>query len=715
MYALPAPRSPSEPAQSSPARWKAGGDVASSHSTDAARDNAAALRRAGFWKNVVRQFNFTNEAERKLVISLTRGINWTTMKVLPKGFIQRHREIYHLISTPDYKRSSMIERDVTRTFSIFERSQMPAVSLESQQRALFRVLNAISEAEDGYCQGMNFIAALFLVEGIEEANAYALFLYLLKKRHLARIFQRSSTFLDDYLHHFSMMFEKELPDLYKHMHDQGFSIPMYGIEWFTTLFSLSTKLDLACAIFDLFFVGVHDIFLRMGLAILKLSEAKLMSMTFEDFLQDFKPLVRLIDPYQAVFSALTFAPNPLMHDEDTVVHVSRAHFQLSSTASAMSGNPVPPRTFELHRTLPPVLINAIINCDFKTLLQCWEELIQKRPLPSHCLVLANEILHYAVWFGQSGIGCFAIERCGADVNNNDDTDLTPLHFAVIRNQPDMVRLLLSCGADRTLLGGRWNGSLEGLTPLDTAKNWKFRDTTAARLVLEHEVCLYCNTKFDVISFSRETCRTCHVPFCKRTGTSCLTKHQCPPLLTKTHRRSTVADAESMAEDTATETLDEAGGSSDEGSDRRSSRSLSESSSFVFINSPVGVRSAPTNQLSDLNLLEESDLAVTKQGFLDKFNNWLSGFRPAPRPTPSNNGRSPPRSAGSAVEGPRLGFPDRPEWYCNASECHSVFAFFTHGSECQCCSGFFCSPHFDADLAMCVGCKKKKQLVVLSPK
>jgi hypothetical protein len=86
-----------------------------------------------------------------------------------------------------------------------------------------------------------------------------------------------------------------MPDLFKHMDAQGFSIPMFGIEWFTTLvrgqnsldtlmvlahtdatvsryssqFSLSTKLDLACAVFDLFFVGVPDIFLRTGLAILK--------------------------------------------------------------------------------------------------------------------------------------------------------------------------------------------------------------------------------------------------------------------------------------------------------------------------------------------------------------------------------------------------------------------------------------------------------------
>src|SRR5262245_39744102 len=92
-----------------------------------------------------------------------------------------------------------------------------------------------------------------------------------------QIYQRSSTFLDDYLEHFNVMFQRELPDLHQHILSQGFVIPMYGIEWFTTLvrgllltldtgltthhgdlllccllpdlqFSLSTKADLACAI-----------------------------------------------------------------------------------------------------------------------------------------------------------------------------------------------------------------------------------------------------------------------------------------------------------------------------------------------------------------------------------------------------------------------------------------------------------------------------------
>lgn len=95
--------------------------------------------------------------------------------------------MYEQIATADYKCSSTIQRDVTRTFSIFEQGPVPSGEIAQNQGALFRVLNALAEAENGYCQGMNFIAALFLVEGIEEADAYALFLYILKKRHLARV------------------------------------------------------------------------------------------------------------------------------------------------------------------------------------------------------------------------------------------------------------------------------------------------------------------------------------------------------------------------------------------------------------------------------------------------------------------------------------------------------------------------------------------------
>ena len=91
------------------------------------------------------------------------------------------------IATSETQWSSGIRRDITRTFSIYDREQIQTQEIAALQDALFRVLNAVAIGEDGYCQGMNFVVALLLVEGVDEATAYALFLYLLKERHLAQV------------------------------------------------------------------------------------------------------------------------------------------------------------------------------------------------------------------------------------------------------------------------------------------------------------------------------------------------------------------------------------------------------------------------------------------------------------------------------------------------------------------------------------------------
>ncbi|EGZ28736.1 hypothetical protein PHYSODRAFT_471049, partial [Phytophthora sojae] len=330
-------------------------------------------KRQLFWRNVVKQFNFTDQSERELLLSLTDGISWMHMRVLPRDFVRRHREIYYLISSPEYERSGAIGRDVTRTFSIFERSHQH--QLAAQQSALFRVLNAIAEAEDGYCQGMNFIAALFLVEGLSEADAYALFLYMLKKRHLAGIYHRSSTFLDEYLQHFEQMFIRDLPKLHAHLLAQGFAIPI----------------DTGASSSD--------------------------SSSAEG-------------------------------EEESI--------------SSLGG-------FGLHRTLPPEMAEAVRSGNGSLVRRLWEaHVIRRHYSATASVVLANEILHYAIWYGRVSVACLAIDRCHADVDNRDDAGLTPLHFSVIRNQPDMET------------------SMRRYSPLELAHRWKRRDTTAARLVLEKE-------------------------------------------------------------------------------------------------------------------------------------------------------------------------------------------------------------------------------------
>ena len=55
-------------------------------------------------------------------------------------------------------------------------------------------------------------------------------------------------------------------------------------------------------------------------------------------------------------------------------------------------------------------------------------------------------------------------RRGADVNAQNDDGVTPLHFAVLLNKPDIARLLLEHGANPNLANN------EGETPLDWARN-----------------------------------------------------------------------------------------------------------------------------------------------------------------------------------------------------------------------------------------------------
>ncbi|CAH0477050.1 unnamed protein product [Peronospora belbahrii] len=703
-------------------------------------------KRQLFWRNVVKQFNFTDQLEREMLLSLTGGICWMHMQGLPMYFICRHREIYHLISTPEYERSGAIGRDVTRTFSIFERSHDN--QLEAQQNALFRVLNAIAEAENGYCQGMNFIAALFLVEGLSEADAYALFLYMLKKRHLAGIYHRSSTFLDEYLQHFEQMFIRDLPMLHAHMLAQGFIIPMYGIEWFTTLFSLSTKIDLACAIFDLFFVGVQDIFLRAGLAMLKLLEPKLMCMTSEDFLREFKPLIRELDPYQVILQALALQPNHKMHREDTTVYVSREHFirtmgttpSCSDTSASSSDNSCADGdegfaavdSFGLHRTLPPEMAEAIRLGNGSLVRRLWEEhMIRRHHSTDASIVLANEILHFAIWHGQVPVACFAIDHCNANVDNRDDVGLTPLHFSVIRNQPDMIRLLLAYGARMQ------ETSMQRLSPLELAHCWKRRDTTAARLVLEkQEVCLYCNTKFDFLALETAVCGHCEFRFCcKPQHALCIFKHQCPKascvrqaqgfgydrrLSDRTIAASNICNEDSErnnGEDSAQDMTNGCKGRS-RGSSTSSATSTCTStctSTSREVENSVTL-SCGMPELSSIEFVSSSALCGSPMAI-----SWLESPRFDDTASETVGQALTDQETGTfevwetdrltfraswQAQRPFLELPDRPEWYCNARECHFVFTLFSQAAKCLRCDGYFCSKHVvNGDTRRCFDCRR----------
>ncbi|KAF0696330.1 Aste57867_12889 [Aphanomyces stellatus] len=461
--------------------------------------------RGVFWKNVVKRINFHNDDERRQIIKLTDdgdgGCQWS----VPESFGRIHRHVYHEIAEPVNKYTEHVERDVPRTYVLFE---LPH-DTTAMEPALRRVLNAISEAEDGYCQGMNFIAAVFLVEGMSEEDAYITYLYLLKHKYLSQFYKDSSVFLNEYLLQFHAQFAALLPELASRLDACGFSVYLYGVEWFTTIFSCSSKMDLCHAVLDMILVDVQDVMFRVGLALLKNVESQLMDLQFEDLLHQFKHIVKQADTYQVVMDALAMPTFGGM---------------LAKTARR-TFNPDGSWPFIRHRTLGPAMSRACEDGRFSA--QQWTDWAATAS-PEASAVVANEILHYAVWYGHVHLVTLAIDTCKVDVNASDDFALRPLHFAVVRNHVDVVRCLLAAGADMHVRGGNSAAMERGLvmiSPAQLSQRWCHADVEAVAMVLDGKICLHCNAKFPPLPlfYAAKACPTCAHVYCRGL---CLEHHQC---------------------------------------------------------------------------------------------------------------------------------------------------------------------------------------------
>jgi ankyrin repeat protein len=71
-------------------------------------------------------------------------------------------------------------------------------------------------------------------------------------------------------------------------------------------------------------------------------------------------------------------------------------------------------------------------------------------------------LHYAAKYGRTEVVCILLAE-GADVNKVNKEKITPLQFAVMKEDVDIVEMLLDKGADPDIV------NIFGFTALDYAK------------------------------------------------------------------------------------------------------------------------------------------------------------------------------------------------------------------------------------------------------
>jgi len=187
-----------------------------------------------------------------------------------------------------------IQKDVNRTYGLFCRNSQVASFLFGLKRAAYlkslHVLLLAAAEQFGYCQGMNFIAANFLLH-YSERDAFILFCFLMNERNMRALFVPQSSCLVDFIRVFDKRLKLLYRKVYEHLKAINFSSFCHAIEWFTTCFLVSNPGELSSCVFDMVLLDVNDALIRIGLSVLANLETKLLSMDLEEMQLCFKSLV----------------------------------------------------------------------------------------------------------------------------------------------------------------------------------------------------------------------------------------------------------------------------------------------------------------------------------------------------------------------------------------------------------------------------------------
>lgn len=271
--------------------------------------------RKKLWRKVAKicpKLNCKNEISG--VKLLADGKVW--MDMIPPEWKEIYGALYDEAQSfkIDETEKGKIDKDVHRTFGLFSRHVPTAraklkINIAEYYESLHSVLMAASH-ERGYCQGINFLAAVFLLSDENQRNSFTLLCFLLRQRYLEILFNAKCSSLVEYMKFFEKKLRKHSKNVYDYFKLIGFGSVCYAIEWFTTCFVVTCPGDLSACVLDMLFAGFDNIMIRTGLAIIELLEDQVLSSTLEDLQISFKSMVLGLDPLQVVSKALLIEIQP---------------------------------------------------------------------------------------------------------------------------------------------------------------------------------------------------------------------------------------------------------------------------------------------------------------------------------------------------------------------------------------------------------------------
>ena len=173
-----------------------------------------------------------------------------------------------------------------------------ALGIGEGQGALRRVLRAYSlyDTEVGYCQGMNFIAAMFLTFLSEEEAFYLLVVVMNEEPYkLRELFGEDMAGTHEVLYIAEKLMAQFLPKLARHMEAENIHVSMFVTQWLLTLYTSTFPFDLVARVWDCFLVEGWKVVYRVMLSLLEEASKDILDMPFEEILFYFREFPSKVD------------------------------------------------------------------------------------------------------------------------------------------------------------------------------------------------------------------------------------------------------------------------------------------------------------------------------------------------------------------------------------------------------------------------------------
>ncbi|XP_010534266.1 PREDICTED: growth hormone-regulated TBC protein 1 [Tarenaya hassleriana] len=166
-----------------------------------------------------------------------------------------------------------IDHDLPRTFP-----GHPWLDTPEGHAALRRVLVGYSfrDSDVGYCQGLNYVAALLLLVMKTEEEAFWMLAVLLENVLVNDCYTNNLSGCHVEQRVFKDFLTKKCPRIATHLEDIGFDVSLVATEWFLCLFSKSLPSETTLRVWDVLFYEGAKVLIHVALAMFKMKEDALL-------------------------------------------------------------------------------------------------------------------------------------------------------------------------------------------------------------------------------------------------------------------------------------------------------------------------------------------------------------------------------------------------------------------------------------------------------